>query len=1155
MNANRCLKQLILLFACVGAASMAGAAFPTAGGDYSYKGSQLFGDQRTTGQTGDLYITVTEPGTGTPFWPGANDATPYWQIFKGESLTVTGTDNSKSFRIMGGNVVFENAVRSDATQNYIGLVRPAQLVLRNGGSLTVTKASLDIGRYRSESPGANGIVYLEEPSSLVGSNVTIKVGAGAYGGAIWMDGGVLAMTNAVLEIGSTGDNVSSREAYFRQNGGTVSLRGETSAVTATLGSNVGYASLHIAGGLMVSRNSTYHSTLSFRTSCAKDSVTDVYIDGGELRLLNDRTSFGYWSATGNGRASLTVDGDGFANLALLGLSCRSGVNNGGVAVVNLNGGRLRMTKGLADYSVTAERWVNFNGGTLELASTTIGGTAEKVVYPRGGSIYVAAGTESTFNASPRSAKGWGVDSILLENPGSGYLTAPQVTISGGSGSNATAYAVVKKDRTIEKIVVTCRGEGYAQDDQLTVTISSAVGSGASATVAALTENTVPTLRKTGPGTLIHSGIADGFDGVLSIEEGDFRLDNGASLPNLAGLRISDRALLRPVRSGTEGVTNVTSIARLDAVGGIATLAYNGSAGGAELDIGAFTRSNGVAMVLYPEMGLKIGATEFLSTSENVPLVCGLFSKGTGSGATRDPNVYVRAADGTLSLADITTEIEPDNVYMVQNGTKAGSTVNAVVLPQLTYRDGYITNDGPIEIQSGMILQGFSGYGVSRVGVKGEGAYLTTRAKGGMVIWENSALGRSVSQANGSEVFYDQGSTRRFIIGKMADPDANTPMPVTIVGPRPNRPEKGALVWDISSNDFSGGLTLINGGVLLYAEEGLGRSGCPVDVYGPSIISRGSGNNGVLQIGVRPLRLHEGSVLMISPYYGNVNNYVNATLSGEGDLITCDIARGNYRIDYAGDHSAFTGDYYINGIARISPATFSSAAGIRLSDGTNGVGVIETKGTFTRPLGTGKGEICWKSHPLLNSWGLRGGFGAVGGKLTVNLGGEGAKLAVGSAALPADAVIQLQTEYSDGELVFANGFELGGLTQKVVIYSTKSVKTAQLTGAVSDAVGGGTLDVSGALTYSGTLEVTAANLQAGVPLLSVDGSLTLDGAKVSVAATKDELAALEGTEFPVATCDGTISGDYTFDCPSGWKVVQRNGGLSMLKSRGTVIVFR
>lgn len=85
MNANRCLKQLILLFACVGAASMAGAAFPTAGGDYSYKGSQLFGDQRTTGQTGDLYITVTEPGTGTPFWPGANDATPYWQIFKGES--------------------------------------------------------------------------------------------------------------------------------------------------------------------------------------------------------------------------------------------------------------------------------------------------------------------------------------------------------------------------------------------------------------------------------------------------------------------------------------------------------------------------------------------------------------------------------------------------------------------------------------------------------------------------------------------------------------------------------------------------------------------------------------------------------------------------------------------------------------------------------------------------------------------------------------------------------------------------------------------------------------------------------------------------------------------------------------------------------------
>ena len=46
------------------------------------------------------------------------------------------------------------------------------------------------------------------------------------------------------------------------------------------------------------------------------------------------------------------------------------------------------------------------------------------------------------------------------------MTAPKVTISGGSGSGATAYAVLNKDRTLEKIVVTCRGEDYAAGDSV-----------------------------------------------------------------------------------------------------------------------------------------------------------------------------------------------------------------------------------------------------------------------------------------------------------------------------------------------------------------------------------------------------------------------------------------------------------------------------------------------------------------------------------------------------------------------------------------------------------------------------------------------------------------------------------------------------------------
>ena len=39
--------------------------------------------------------------------------------------------------------------------------------------------------------------------------------------------------------------------------------------------------------------------------------------------------------------------------------------------------------------------------------------------------------------------------------------------------------------------------------------------------------------------------------------------------------------------------------------------------------------------------------------------------------------------------------------------------------------------------------------------------------------------------------------------------------------------------------------------------------------------------------------------------------------------------------FTGDHSAFTGDYYIQGRAQIAPATFSPLAGIKLADGNIG----------------------------------------------------------------------------------------------------------------------------------------------------------------------------------------------------------------------------
>ena len=263
--------------------------------------------------------------------------------------------------------------------------------------------------------------------------------------------------------------------------------------------------------------------------------------------------------------------------------------------------------------------------------------------------------------------------------------------------------------------------------------------------------------------------------------------------------------------------------------------------------------------------------------------------------------------------------------------------------------------------------------------------------------------------------------------------------------------------------------------------------------------------------------------------------------------------------FTGDHSAFTGDYYIQGHARIAPATFSPLAGIKLADGTDGIGVIETAGTFIRPAGTGKGELCWKRFSAYPSaYGLRGGFAANGGDLTVNLGGEGAKLSPGSDYLPNGAVIQLQSQYADGDLTFATGFELGGKTQAVNVWSGK---TATLAGAVSDEVGGGKLDVTGNLAFAGTIEIGAANVGAS-PFIAVDGDLSFeDGATVRVdpvAFANNAMVPYEKDGLPLATATGTITGIPTLDAsgiPDGWYLARRNGTLLLERKQAFLLIVR
>ena len=117
----------------------------------------------------------------------------------------------------------------------------------------------------------------------------------------------------------------------------------------------------------------------------------------------------------------------------------------------------------------------------------------------------------------------------------------------------------------------------------------------------------------------------------------------------------------------------------------------------------------------------------------------------------------------------------------------------------------------------------------------------------------------------------------------------------------------------------------------------------------------------------------------------------------------------------------------------------------------------------------------------------------------------------------------------------------------------SGKQATFAGALSDAVGGGALTVTGNLKLDdATLEVGAANLAA--PMLTVDGALTLAGTLNIVL----DPTCLEGRdEIALATTTGSVSGTPTVagNVPSQWMLAVRSNSLVLKKINGTVIIVR
>lgn len=241
--------------------------------------------------------------------------------------------------------------------------------------------------------------------------------------------------------------------------------------------------------------------------------------------------------------SATVEGAAVVDLRRL---IVGGNQTSGRASVNLNeGGRL------AAYLVTNKvarsgiGEISGNGGTLQIKSSTTEraqfvGLEYLNVYEKGLTLQCDAGVrigDAETSAVLRTPDGYGVESIAVSTDQE-YRYDPFVAIEGGSGSGATAVALLDYEtRKVTNVVVTCRGEGYRADDQLTLKITSPSGLSTLANaVFTLTENKPGTFVKTGSKRLVVYNQPE-FDGTYAVREGLMIQSSGQGSPKLAALEI------------------------------------------------------------------------------------------------------------------------------------------------------------------------------------------------------------------------------------------------------------------------------------------------------------------------------------------------------------------------------------------------------------------------------------------------------------------------------------------------------------------------------------------------------------------------------------------------------------------------------------------
>ena len=596
--------------------------------------------------------TLIKTGTGTLTLTGSNSYSGYTQVSAGKLLVDNGGNIANTSYINVGN---NNGDNGALTVKGTGKVTTSIQILVGTNSGSVGTLNVQDSAYVT----SGGHIQLGINSGAIGilnlTSGTVGVSAGFFvgnsgNGYMNQSGGVMKTLGGYYW--SVGQNANSFGSYVLTGG----------SASQSFGINVGNGG---TGVLSISGSGNFTSAydIAVGVNAGSFGVTDV--SGGSLNETDGgRQTFIGKSGTG----ILNVRGGTVSVAYTSGSGVVVGNLAGSYGTVNLLSGTLN-AYGVVGGSGTSA--INFNGGTLQArgANTAfLSGLTNAYVYS-GGATIDTQGYSITVAQPLLAASGTGLASIPITVSGSGYLAAPVVQITGGSGTGATAVATMNSG-TISGITITNPGTGYSPDDTLTFTlIGGNPASAATLGTPTWAANVSGGLTKLGTGALTLTS-ANTYTGATSVNAGTLQLGDG-----IAGHdgSIASASLVN------QGTLNYNLFGNQTYAGAISGSGSLGKSGAGTLTLTGSSSYGGTTAVhaggLVVDSGGFITKTSLLEVGQNNGDVATLTVQGTGQ-VTTGSNSQITIGDnngaiGTLNVLDTASVTSKSHIFLGNNGGSIG----------------------------------------------------------------------------------------------------------------------------------------------------------------------------------------------------------------------------------------------------------------------------------------------------------------------------------------------------------------------------------------------------------------------------------------------------------------------------------------------------